>query len=236
MNESPPSDAQSVRQQLLLDSAAKLFLIYGFDKATVADIANEAGVSKGAVYLHFESKDALLEALIMRELQAYAFSWVEAVEADPHGGSIGGMYRCALKALHDNAVMSAMLRKDSRIFGNYLRKPGNLLAKSRSGNSRKEFVEAMQQAGAIRSDANPAVTAHIMNMFSYGLVSMAQVMSSDDIPPVDDVLEGIADFLDRALTPPGGGNTEAGKIFVRKMVEAGNSRLARAQEGQPHGK
>jgi hypothetical protein len=67
-------------------------------------------------------------------------------------------------------------------------------------------------------------------------VSMAQVMGSDDIPPVDDVLDGIADFMDRALTPPGGGDTEAVKIFVRKMVEAGKSRLARAQEGKLHGK
>ena len=106
------STPHSVREQHLLDAGARLFLHFGFDKATVADIAAEAGVSKGAVYLHFASKEALLEALILREMQAYALAWVDTVEADPRGGTVGGMYRCALKALSDNAVMSAMLRQD----------------------------------------------------------------------------------------------------------------------------
>lgn len=232
MNETSASASHAAREQQLLDAAAKLFLHYGFDKATVADVAVEAGVSKGAVYLHFASKEALLEALIIREMQAYARRWVEAVEADPQGGRIGGMYRCALKVLNDNAVMSAMLRRDAGVFGNYLRRPGNFLAASRSGTSRKEFVTAMQQAGAIRRDVDPAVTAHIMNMLSYGLVAMAQVMNSSDIPPTDDILEGIADLLDRALSPADGGDGEAGKVIVRSMYEAGAARLALARAGR----
>lgn len=185
----------------------------------------------GLVQLHFASKEALLEALILREMQAYALAWVETVEADSQGGTVGGMYRCALKALNDNAMMSAMLRQDPRVFGNYLRRPGNFLAGNRSGASRKEFVEEMQQAGAIRQDVNPAVTAHIMNMLSYGLVSMSQIMDTSQIPPTHELLEGIADLLDRALTPTDGGNNNAGKVIVRNMYEAGAARLARARVG-----
>lgn len=231
MGETPTNSTPSIREQHLLDAAAKLFLHFGFDKATVADVAAEAGVSKGAVYLHFASKEALLEALILREMQAYALTWVETVEADLHGGTVGGMYRCALKSLNDNAVMSAVLRQDPRVFGNYLRRPGNFLSRSRSGASRKEFVETMQQAGAIRQDVDPAVTAHIMNMLSYGLVSMTQIMDASQIPPTDELLEGIADLLDRALTPADRGNSDTGKLIVRKMYEAGAARLARARAG-----
>lgn len=229
MSEGSPPESRSAREQQLLDAAAKLFMHFGFDKATVADIAAEAGVSKGAVYLHFASKDALLEGLIMREMQTYARHWVEAVEADPQGGRVGGMYRCALKALNENAVMSALLRRDPHVFGLYLRRPGNRLAAGRSGASRKEFVQAMQEAGAIRRDIDPAVTAHIMNMLSYGLVAMNQTTDSREIPPTDALLEGIADLLDRALTPEHGANTEAGKTIVRAMYEAGAARLARAR-------
>ena len=217
------------REQKLLDAATKLFTHYGFDKTTVADIAIDAGISKGAVYLHFESKDALLDALILRELQAYARSWVEAVEADPNGGTIGAMYRCALRALNDNAVIAALMRQDARIFGSALRKPGGFLAAARSGNSRKEFVSGMQVVGAIRRDVDPLVTAHLLNMLSYGLVTMSQFMDSREIPPIDALLEGIADLLDRALTPADGGNNAAGKAIVRKMVEAGAARFAQAR-------
>lgn len=225
-----PAPATPSRELQLLDAAARLFTQLGFDKTTVADVAAEAGVSKGAVYLHFASKDALLEALILREMQAYAASWVQAVEADPQGGRVGGMYRCALRALHDNPVMAALLRRDARVFGNYLRKPGGLLGAGRGGTSRKEFVEAMQQAGAIRRDADPVVTAHIMNMLSYGLVSMDQVMDAKHIPATEAILEGIADLLDRALTPADGGNDIAGKMIVRKMYDAGAARFAAARK------
>lgn len=231
-DESPGIRSQPDRERKLLDAAARLFIHFGFDKASVADVAAEAGVSKGAVYLHFDSKDALFEALILREMQSYASHWVEAVEADPAGGSVGGMYRCALRALNDNPVMAAMLRRDARVFGSYLRKPGNLLLASRSGSSRKEFIVAMQQAGAVRQDVDPAVTAHIMNMLSYGLVSMAQVMDSRDFPAIDALLEGIAVLLDRALSPPDGGNQDAGKAIVRSLYEAGAARLARTRGEQ----
>lgn len=222
-------DPTPERRRLLLREATRLFLHYGFEKTTVAEVAAAAGVSKGAVYLAFASKDALLEALILQEMQTYARDWVEAVEADPEGGRIGGMYRCALRALSSNPLMAALLRRDARIFGHYLRKPGGLLAASRSGTSRKEFVEAMQAAGAIRPDVNPAVTAHIMNMLSYGLVAMAEHLESHELPPTEDLLEGIAELLDRALTPADGGNGEAGKALVRQIYEAGAARLARAQ-------
>lgn len=228
------SNSRRDRETLLLGAAARLFVQYGFDKTSVADVASAAGVSKGAVYLHFESKEALLEALIVRELHTYATTWAQRVEANPKGGTIGGIYRAALAALTDSPVMAAMLRKDAQVFGSYLRRPGGLLAASRSGTSRKEFVQAMQAAGAIRRDVDPAVTAHIMNMLSYGLVSMAQVMDESQIPPVDALLEGIADLLDRALTPEAHSNPDAGKTIVRAMVDAGSARLARAKEAADH--
>jgi TetR/AcrR family acrAB operon transcriptional repressor len=212
------------REQRLLDAAAALLIDQGYDRTTVADIAAAAGVSKGAVYLHFTGKDALLDALVLREMKAYARAWVEAVEADPDGGRIGGMYRCALKALAGNPIMSALLRRDQRLFGAALRRPGGLLAASRTGSSRQAFVEAMQQAGALRRDLDPAVTAHILNMLSYGLVSMAQVMDPARIPPLEPLLEGIADLLERALAPAGGGDPAAGKAIVRALYQAGAAR------------
>ncbi len=215
------------RESRLLDAAAGLFVHYGFDKTTVAEIAREAGVSKGAVYLHFESKDELLEALILRELQAYADSWLGAVENHPSGGSIGGMVRCAMQALHGHPLMVAILRSDVGVFGNYLRKPESLLRRARGRSTRKAFVEAMQAAGVIRTDVDPAVTAHIMNMLSFGLVAIEQVIEADEAPPLDALLDGIAEFMDRALTPVGGGNHEAGKAILREFRAAGQERLAK---------
>ncbi|MCB2113812.1 MAG: TetR/AcrR family transcriptional regulator [Parvularculaceae bacterium] len=56
------------RPDEILDAALAVFTEKGFDAARVDDIAMRAGISKGAVYLYFNSKDALLRGLIEREV------------------------------------------------------------------------------------------------------------------------------------------------------------------------
>lgn len=51
------------RQRQILDVAARLFRHYGFAKTTVADIAREAEIGVGSVYLEFSSKEAIAAAL-----------------------------------------------------------------------------------------------------------------------------------------------------------------------------
>lgn len=56
------------RPDEILDAALAVFTEKGFDTARVDDIAARAGLSKGAVYLYFDSKQALLRGLIAREV------------------------------------------------------------------------------------------------------------------------------------------------------------------------
>ena len=53
----------------ILDSAVKLFSTRGYTAASVDDICTEAGISKGAFYHHFETKQALFLALLDGWLQ-----------------------------------------------------------------------------------------------------------------------------------------------------------------------
>lgn len=56
------------RPEEILDAALSEFDERGFDAARMEDIAKRAGISKAGVYLYFESKEALLRALIERKL------------------------------------------------------------------------------------------------------------------------------------------------------------------------
>lgn len=51
------------RRQLILEAAEKLLSHYGPQKTTINDIAREAGVGVGSVYLEFESKDEIVGEL-----------------------------------------------------------------------------------------------------------------------------------------------------------------------------
>jgi AcrR family transcriptional regulator len=57
------------RPDEILDAALDEFIAQGFDAARMEDIAARAGLSKGAIYLYFTGKEALLRGLIEREVK-----------------------------------------------------------------------------------------------------------------------------------------------------------------------
>ncbi|WP_031389231.1 TetR/AcrR family transcriptional regulator [Kineothrix alysoides] len=54
----------------ILSVSAKLFLERGFDKTSMQNIAETAGISKGAIYHHFQSKDEIIKAVTDKQAQA----------------------------------------------------------------------------------------------------------------------------------------------------------------------
>ena len=55
----------------ILDAANKVFAEKGYHEATMDDIAKRLGVSKGAIYLYFSSKEDLFEAMCKMAPQAF---------------------------------------------------------------------------------------------------------------------------------------------------------------------
>ena len=223
------------REQRILDAASELFVHYGYDKTTVSDIARAAGVSKGAIYLHFKSKDEMFEALLIREMETYGETWFEMLEADPNGGTIASMYKNSLYAMNSNDFMSAMFRKDRRVFGNYVRKPDNFfrqLQDKQEQSDRFMFVKMMQDANAIRQDVDAKVIAHVMDILAHGLVGMEEIVPKQSIPAIEELIEGIAALMDRALMPEDGGNAEAGRAIVKQIADAARQRFEQSKQVQ----
>lgn len=73
----------AVRRNEILDVAQKLVYSRGYEQMTIQDILDEVGVSKGAFYHYFGSKQALLEALVERILDE-AERLVLPIVQDPH--------------------------------------------------------------------------------------------------------------------------------------------------------
>lgn len=77
----------------LLDAAARVYSARGFAGATLDDVAEEAGLTKGAVYGHFGSKENLLFALLEEYLAAELAEQVALFDRDettwkrPYAGS-----------------------------------------------------------------------------------------------------------------------------------------------------
>ncbi len=74
--------ARTVRQAELIEIARALFFERGYERTSVDEIIARAGVSKGAFYHHFPSKDALLEVLAEQIAEESAEQAAEATR-DP---------------------------------------------------------------------------------------------------------------------------------------------------------
>ncbi len=67
---------------------------------------------------------------------------------------------------------------------------------------------------------DPKVVAHIMDMLAFGLVGMGDFMDVEKMPPMADVIEGIATMMDSAFTPDDV-DSDKGKAIVRRIADAG---------------
>ena len=71
----------------ILDSAVKVFAHQGFFKAKVSEIAAEAGVAPGTVYLYFKNKEDLLISIFEVKMQDINSKVREAIMEKEDGGS-----------------------------------------------------------------------------------------------------------------------------------------------------
>lgn len=62
---------RELRRQAILKAARKLFFEKGFKNVSVESIAKRANISKGAVYLHFKSKDEIYTHLLLNEVDRH---------------------------------------------------------------------------------------------------------------------------------------------------------------------
>jgi TetR/AcrR family transcriptional regulator, transcriptional repressor for nem operon len=64
-------ETPDVRREQILDAAVEVLLERGLAAATMADVAEAAGVAKGTIYLYFESRTELLAALRSRHVDRF---------------------------------------------------------------------------------------------------------------------------------------------------------------------
>ncbi len=204
------------RSALILKTASRLMAHYGFDKTTMEDIAREAGVSKGALYLLWSSKDQLFEALLGYEMQRLLDDLQARIEQDPQGGSISNLYRHTLIALRQNPLMCALYARDSRILGDFVRRQ-DVERYTRRILLGEESVRQLQAAGLLRGDLRPQVVTYLFTLIALGFLSMGSIFPESETPPLDETGAALAELLRGGLEAPGGDNARGKRAFVQMI-------------------
>lgn len=79
----PATRQDTSTRDRLLDAASKVFAERGYEAASVDQVAAAAGLSKGAVYWHFESKDELFLALLEERIDRQIAETAEVLRSAP---------------------------------------------------------------------------------------------------------------------------------------------------------
>ncbi|HYG66801.1 MAG TPA: helix-turn-helix domain-containing protein, partial [Anaeromyxobacteraceae bacterium] len=105
-----PRPANPDAHDALLEAARHEFARHGLERARVEDIARRAGVSKGAFYLHFRTKEDALAELLQRFMGALEEHTRRRQEAEAASDAGSGAEARALERRFDTELLDLFWR------------------------------------------------------------------------------------------------------------------------------
>ncbi|MGH3314235.1 MAG: TetR/AcrR family transcriptional regulator [Streptomyces sp.] len=157
------------RRRQILDGARRCFTRNGFHATSMQDVLGEVGLSAGAVYRYFRSKDEIVAAVAAETLECVRESYAMITAADPPPtpdelfGSVLGRLR---EFLGDPADQRALPQLLMQVWGETLRNPevARVLTKGYEGLRAQwvQLIEAYQARGWVDPEANSEYLARTL--------------------------------------------------------------------------
>jgi len=185
------------KYHLILEAAIKVFARQGFYQSTVAQIAREAGVADGTIYLYFKNKDDILVQFFnYRTKQVFDRFRAAVNQSESSHGKLRSLIRCHLTEFQRDRNMAVVYQvethQNSRLAEAQIREMSQMYQDLVS-----EIVETGQQEDSIRKDlyvglvkrfilgaVDEVINTWLHSDKNYDLVSMAD-------PLVDLFVRGI---------------------------------------------
>lgn len=196
----PESDERKLREERILDAATTLLVRWGYRKTTIDDVAREAGVGKGTIYLHWKDKNELFRAAIWREQQRYGEEIQRRIAADPEGGLLHRITIHGMLATLSNPLMAAVIRGKSDIFNGFLGAFDPVSLNQLVGDT-DAYIIQLQQAELIRSDIPASVITYLLTVLKVGIINSPDLISKEHLPSMEELTEALSDLIRRWLEP-----------------------------------
>ncbi len=154
-----PRQTDPKNLERLLEAAAELFLVEGYDGASMQQLADSVGLHKSSLYHYVTGKEDLL-AKLTSEAQTAAESNMAKAEAkeDRKEALIDALTFAIDQTLNDLGKVSLVLRQ----------KPdsvtGELITERRREHDRRlsAIIEAAQRSGDVRDDIHPVLLSRLL--------------------------------------------------------------------------
>lgn len=183
----------------ILDAAIKVFARKGFYHAKVSEIAREAGVADGTIYLYFQNKDDILISLFEDGMKTVIDSVKSQVdlETDPLS-KIKAYARAHLALIENNREMAEVIQVELRQSTKFMKEYHN--------EKFLEYIDIIsdivregQKQGVIRPEVEPGIVKRAL-FGALDEMSRFWVLSSKKKYAIDKAAEQISEFFIRGIS------------------------------------
>jgi len=194
-------DERSQIAQRLRDAGRQAFGRYGLRRVSVDDLARSAGISKGAFYLFFDSKEALLLDLLRcfeADFQRQVLDQVLRPELGPVE-SLRRLLQTAVAVRGTEPLLHNLSDADAGVLFRRIPPDQAIALREADVASARRFVEYWREHGA-PIEIEPEVLTGLMRAV------VLTMFRQEEIGPTvyDQVIQLIIDAVARQLMPPGG--------------------------------
>jgi AcrR family transcriptional regulator len=201
------------RRRQIIEAAIECFSREGFHRATMQDIVREAGLSPGAIYRYFSSKEEIIEA-IADERHARERALIAAARegADIEQG-LRQLARAFFGSLADTEERKRR-RLGIQIWAEALRNPRMLRMVRRGVDEPRAmfagFVREAQDRGELPSELDPDAVARLVLSLFFGFVLQQAWDRRAELEPYLDAIDaGLSGLLLQAREAQRGGRAGA---------------------------
>ncbi len=187
------------RADRILDAAAELILRWGSKKTTIDDIARQAGVAKGTIYLHWKTREDLFVALITREDLKLAEDIKRRIASDPEGSTLRSFIKQPALALMKSPLMKAILLNDTELLGEFGSREYRSPTYAERIENYKTFLEFLRSHGVVRTDIGIREQTYILSAVWIGFLLVDPWMPEEFKFSDEEVVEMLADTVQLAL-------------------------------------
>jgi AcrR family transcriptional regulator len=226
----PEGERREARAKRILDAASTLILRYGYHKTTIDDIAREAGVGKGTLYLHWNTREALFAALILREKVAMAQDIKQRIACDPAGATLRGLLKHAALALMQRPLLKAVLLRDTEVFGKLAQREQSSALSAEVLAGFTAYLQGLREQDLVRTDLSLQAQAAIFSSIFTGFFLAAPLLPDAFKPSDEELAELMAETGHRTLEPGDTVPSGALQIASHTLTQYLNRSMAGAQE------
>jgi AcrR family transcriptional regulator len=214
------------RRGRILTAAADLILETGWPRTTVADIAERAGIGKGAVYREFTDKAAILDAVLGRSMRRMTARVHQQVLAADGVVDLPAVYRFGVEALLSEPLMRALYLGDDAVLGEHVRGVTDQRYAMRFGWL-ADYIERLQRAGVVVDTVPSETITRMLGFFTVGLINAPGVLDAGSPAEFSDVVTLFADLTGRGLAGPGPVDALAARRAQLTLLDQLSDQLAR---------